>query len=224
MTRTTTARITGFTFLFYIAVGISSMLLRGNATSGDGTSAKLATVAEHSTELGIAIVLDLLSCFSALVLAVSLYAITRDEDGDLALLGLVCRVGEGVIGAANLPRTIALLWLATTGAKSAAYDPISTNAIGTSLLMPGGSSTVSATFFAVGSTVFSYLFARGRFVPVALAWFGVFASVILVFTLPAQIAGFLKGSLTWYIWMPMLIFEVALALWLIIKGVASKDT
>jgi hypothetical protein len=36
MTRTTNARIAGFTFLFYIAAGLSSMILFGRATSGDG--------------------------------------------------------------------------------------------------------------------------------------------------------------------------------------------
>src|SRR6266487_1208082 len=40
--------------------------------------------------------------FFALVLAVTLYAITRDQDRDLAMLGLTCRVAEGVIGAASL--------------------------------------------------------------------------------------------------------------------------
>ncbi len=58
-------------------------------------------------------------------------------------------------------------------------------------------------------------------IPVALAWLGVLASVLLVVLLPAQLAGFLKGPVTFYIFMPMLVFEVALALWLIIKGVAA---
>ena len=42
MTRTTSARIAGFTYLFYIAVGISSMVLFNRATSAEGTAAKLA--------------------------------------------------------------------------------------------------------------------------------------------------------------------------------------
>ena len=36
-----------------------------------------------------------------------------------------------------------------------------------------------------------------------------------------QLAGFLHGPLTSYIWLPMLAFEVPLALWLLIKGVAG---
>ncbi len=218
MTRTTNARIAGFTFLFYIAVAFPSMVLFGRATSGEGIAAKFASIAQHATDVRVAVVLSLLGCFSALVLAVTLYAITREVDADLAMLALTCRVAEGVISGISIPETLGLLWLATaTGAN--APDPGAAHALGAYLLK--GDMAVTATFFAVGSTLFSYLFLRGRMIPVALAWLGVLASVLLVVLLPAQLAGFLKGPVTFYIFMPMLVFEVALALWLIIKGVAA---
>ena len=56
----------------------------------------------------------------------------------------------------------------------------------------------------------------------ALAWLGVLASVLLVVLLPAQLAGFLRGAVTSWMWMPMLVFEVAAALWLLVKGVPSR--
>jgi hypothetical protein len=78
MTRTTNARVAGVTFLVYIAAGIASLVLAGNAS---------ATA-----------VLALVTSFSALVLGVTLYAITREQDPDLAMLGLTCRVIEAVPG------------------------------------------------------------------------------------------------------------------------------
>ncbi len=78
----------------------------------------------------------------------------------------------------------------------------------------------SATFFAIGSTLFSWLLLRGRMIPVPLAWLGVLASVLLVIFCPLQLAGLLGGPVTSYMWLPMLLFEVVLALWLIFKGVA----
>jgi hypothetical protein len=36
MTRTTNARVAGFTFLFYIAAGITSLVLFGRAAGGEG--------------------------------------------------------------------------------------------------------------------------------------------------------------------------------------------
>lgn len=217
MTRTTNARVAGFTFLFYIAAGIASLVLFGRATGGEGIAAKLAGIAEHASEVRITVVLDLLQCFSALVLAVTLYAITREQDPDLAMLALTCRVGEGVIGAVGIPSTLGLLWLATAAGASAP-DTAAAQALGAFLLK--GNVALSATFFAVGSTLFSYLLLRGRMIPIPLAWLGVVASVLLVVGLPLQLAGFLRGPLTSLMWLPMLAFEVPLALWLLIKGVA----
>jgi hypothetical protein len=164
MTRTTNARIAGFTFLLYIAAGIASLALAGRT---------------HATD-----VLSLLTSFCALVLGVTLYAITRDQDPDLAMLALTCRVVEAIPGA------------------------------------PG------EMFFAVGSTLFSWLLLRGRMIPVVLAWLGIVASFLLVVILPLQRAGLFGGamswssSVTWLMWLPALVFEVTLALWLLIKGVA----
>ena len=65
-------------------------------------------------------------------------------------------------------------------------------------------------------------------IPVALAWLGVLASVLLVLILLLQRAGLFEGavnwssSTAWLLWFPLLVFEVALALWLLIKGVAAS--
>jgi hypothetical protein len=163
MTLRTNARVAGFTFWIYIAAGIASMLLAGSAPA-------------------IAL-LALVSSFSALVLAVTLYAITREHDRDLAMLGMMCRVIEAAPGHGEI-------------------------------------------YFAVGSTIFSWLLLRGRMIPVALAWLGVIASALLVVLLPLQIAGFFGGPrnwsspVTWAVWLPLLVFELTFAVWLIVKGVA----
>ena len=68
MTTKTNARLAGITFLVYIAAGMTSMAFHGRP---------------HATEM-----LSLLSSFSALVLGVTLYALTRRQDSDLALLAL----------------------------------------------------------------------------------------------------------------------------------------
>jgi hypothetical protein len=221
MTRKTNARLAGFTFLFYIAVAFPAMVLLGRATSGEGIVAKFANLAQHATDVHVAVVLSLIGCFSALVLAVTLYAITREVDADLAMLALTCRVAEGVISGISIPETLGLLWLATaTGAN--APDAGAAHALGAYLLK--ADMAVTATFFAVGSTLFSYLFLRGRIIPVALAWLGVLASVLLVVALPLQIAGVLGGSITQLMFLPMLAFEIPLGLWLLIKGVATPAT
>lgn len=75
MTRTIAARVAGFTFLFYIVVGISSM-----AGAFRGPAAELATYAQNA---------------SAVFLALTLFVVTRVEQPVVAALGMVFRVAEG---------------------------------------------------------------------------------------------------------------------------------
>jgi hypothetical protein len=160
----TYARVAGFAFLFYIVVGFTSMALAGQTQVKDA--------------------LVVLMNLSALVLGVTLYALTREQGPVLALLALTCRILEAAHGE-------------------------------------------SAIFFAVGSMLFCWLLLRGRIIPIVLAWLGVLASVLLVVVLPLQLAGLFGGpmnwsaSVTWVVWLPMLVFELVLALWLLIKGVAT---
>jgi hypothetical protein len=219
MTRTTNARIAGFTFLLYIAAGILSMVVFARAAGGAGITERLAAIAQHSTALGLVFILGLLQSFCALLLGVTLYAITREQDPDLAMLGLTFRVGEGLIGA-SIPTSLGLLWLATaTGAN--APDAAGSHALGAFLFQLGAWHTATAaTFFAVGSAFFSWLLLRGRMIPAILAWLGLVASVLLVVGLPLQGAGFLRGPVTSFMWGPMAAFEVPLAVWLLVRGVA----
>jgi hypothetical protein len=217
MTRTTNARLAGFTFLAYIALGVGAMVSTGKATGAEGIAAKLAGIAQHPTEFGVAIVLSLLTCFAALVLAVTLYSITRDQDPDLAMLALTCRVCEGVLGGVSIMGMLWQQWLATA-ARASVPDAAMAQALGAFVF---ATPAIGATFFAVGSTLFSYLLLRGRTIPVTLAWLGVVASVLLVVGLPLHLAGFLHGPVVSLMWIPMAAFEVPLGLWLMIKGVRT---
>jgi hypothetical protein len=219
--RRTAAIVAGFMFLFYIATGIANMVLFGQATSGaDGTAATLASMAQHATAMHLAAVLQLLTFVDAVVLAVALYALTREQDPDLAVLALCFCASEGVIAAVSTVRTLGLLSVATASTAAAAPDAAA-NALGALLLNQGGGYTlVAATCFAVGSTLYSYLFLCARSIPASLAWLGLLASVLLVVGLPLQLAGFLRGPVTNFMWIPMAVFEVAFALWLLIKVVA----
>lgn len=157
----TNARIAGFAFLFYIAAGIGSMA---------------AARVPHAGEA-----LGLFTSLSAVVLGVTLYAITRGAGRDIALLGLACRIVEAG---------------------------------------PGDGSF----FFAVASMAFAWLLLRGQMVPPALAWLGIMASILLVAIIPLQQFGLFGGPMnwssmaTWIAWLPMLVYEVSLGLWLLIKG------
>ncbi len=78
MTQTTNARLAGFMFLFYIATGIAGMVVFAPATRGETTAEKLASVAQHATLVRAAAAYSLVMMMNPFVLAVALYALTRD--------------------------------------------------------------------------------------------------------------------------------------------------
>ena len=220
MTRNTNARLAGIMLLLYIAVGMTQMLVFGGAPAGNGIASKLANMALHAADVRINVTLGLITAFFALTLAVTFYAITREQDPDLAMLGLVCRVGEAVSGAVFIPLSLGLLSLATATGPNAP-DTAAKQALGSFVLAAQSQNPIiAATFFAVGSTFFSWLLVRGRMIPAPLAWLGVFASILLVIGLPLQLAAVLRGPITQFMWLPMAAFEIPLGIWFIVKGVA----
>jgi hypothetical protein len=156
------------------------------------------------------IFLTLLTCVIALLLGIALYALTREHDHDLALLALLFRAGEGLVAANAAIKSSALLGFATHSAGLAGAE-----AAGAALFQ-GSSTLIGATLFAIGSTIFCWLFLRARTIPISLAWLGFLASLMLVVGLPLQLGGI---PTTNYIWIPMAFFEVIFGIWLIIKGV-----
>src|SRR3954466_13475628 len=127
MTRSTNARLAGCGYLSYIVVGALNEVLMYRATSVEGTAAKLARIAEYSTDVRLAMILKLAECFSVFVLAVALYGLTRDEDNELAMLGLFGGGGEGVLVGSLIPNRQGLLWLASVRAKVDVPDVAITN-------------------------------------------------------------------------------------------------
>jgi hypothetical protein len=129
-----------------------------------------------------------------------------------------------MIAAVAADQTLGLLSVVTASTAAVGADAAATQALGASLLRQDGSGPlIAASCFAVGSALFSYLFLRARSIPVPLAWLGLLASVLLSAALTLQIAGFLRGPVTYYVWIPVAVFEVALALWLLIKGARKPE-
>lgn len=220
MTRRTSARVAGITFLLYIAVGVTSLFVGRGSTAGDDTAARIASIAAHASAVRVDLGLGLVVIFIAMILAVALYGITRDVDHELSVLALCCRVAEGVLGALSIVATVALLSIAGDRARGGDVTALH-GAVDVLLRVRATNPLISAMFFAVGSTIFSYLLLRGRLVPVSLARLGVVASLLLVVVLPAQLAGFLRSPTVQAVWLPMLVFELTLAGWLLVKPLPS---
>lgn len=158
MTLTTNARLAGTAYLTYIAAGIGGMAV--------------------ANQVGLVAISNVVMAFSALTLGVTLWAITRDVDRDLATFAMLCRVLEAAPGQGEI-------------------------------------------YFAVGNTIFCWLLLKGSLIPAALAWLGYVSSFALAALIILQTGGMFGGRMqwsspvTWLVWLPVLIFELTFAAWLL---------
>lgn len=220
MTNTSHARVAGGVLLLYIVTGIAALAIVAPISGATAIADKLTLIAADPWRVRIAIVLAPLMSVYALVLGVTFRALTRDHDPDLAMLGFAFRSAEGVIGLTLTVATVTLLWLATAD-TAASLDPAARDAVGSLLVrVDRANPFLSAFAFSMGSLCFSVVFARARSIPTLMARLGVAASAILVVILPLQLAGLPVGGaiVANGAWLPMLVFELALALRLLAKG------
>lgn len=213
------ARLAGSLFLLYIAVSLAESSMFEYAAGTGPASARLASLSEHAALVRLSAALAVTSLLIALVLAVALFALTRHSDLELALLALCARAAEAAIGAIYVLPPLAMLAVArTAGAleSETLFELLSS--------VREGAMTISATCFALGSALFSYLFLRARSIPAVLAWLGLAASLVLLVALPVQLTLGAGAMTAWMLWVPMLVFEVALALWLLFRGINPPDS
>jgi hypothetical protein len=219
MTLRASARVAGIMFLLYIALGIAGLLFFNSATNG-GDDVAIATLALHVHELRWAATCTLLTMLDAIVLGVTLFSLTRMVDSELAFLALACRIIEAAV---NGFMVVALLVLCRLVEVPGAFgSSASAPAIVAFVLgIPTATNAVAATSFAVGSALFCYLFLRGCLIPKLLAGLGLFGSCLVAVGMPLSMLNLLPGPMAAWMWAPIAIFEIVVALWLLFNGIAT---
>jgi hypothetical protein len=221
----TAARVAGFTCLFAMAIvvfanyGIYTRLV----VPGDAADTARNIVA-HERLFRLAVVCNISYSTSVVILLAALYVILRPVNRGLALVGALFRL------------VFALMWLLTTlnmlGALrllgSASYlqvfeaDRLQAMAR-LHLAANFDDYYVGLPFFALASTVSSYLWLKSGYIPKGLAAFGVISSVWCVLTAFVFLIfpNFNKTVNDYWFDSPMALFEAALSFWLLFKGLRS---
>lgn len=217
----TAARVAGFAYLItfaivvYVNFGIHDPLVVGSSAE----AARKILANERLYRIGL--VGDLTYCVGVVVLLTALYVILRPVNRGLALL------------AAFLRLVWVLMWLVMT---LHLFDGL--RMLSSAESMPGFDAEqlqalanfyigtrfdyyyVGLLFGALASTVCGYLWFKSRYIPRALAAYGVISSAFCVgCTLVFYIfPNFNKVVNLWWFDMPMGIFDIVLSFWLIFRG------
>lgn len=208
------SRIAGFAYLITILLGIFSVNVAESTLiiPGDST-ATIRNITENEWLFRIGIGGEILMYVLVVMLAWALYTVLKSVNRDLALLALLWRLAEAIVGAGAtvISGLIPLLLL-----HSGEMHPL----IGPLLEVRGVALDIVLIFIGMGGTLFFYLFLVSRYIPRVLAIWGIityvtmlivsFASILLPdFPVNMKILFYAPGGL----------FEIIVGFWLLIKGI-----
>jgi hypothetical protein len=220
----TAARIVGLLYLVQMATGIfgqyvrDQLIVRGDAVK----TAQNIIGAERLFRFSVAG--DLITYILVIVLIWALYVLLRPVSKNLALLGVLFRLTENAILCVATINSLIVLKLLNGSDYLKTFPANQLNSLATLVLgVQGLAMNVGFILLGLGSTVFAYLLLKSRYVPKALAAWGIFASLVLALvTLSIMIFPSLAALGLTYM-MPMGIYEVGLGFWLLFKGIPTLN-
>jgi hypothetical protein len=220
----TAAKVIGFLYVFQMATAIfGESYVRGRLiVRGDATQTALNIIgSERLFRLSIAG--DLVTYTGVLVLIWAFYVLVRPVNKNLALLAVLFRLAETAVLCVATVNSLVVLRLLSGAADLKTFEAGQLHSLANlALSAQGFGMMVGFVLLGLGSTVFAYLLLKSRYVPKAIAVWGIFSSLVL-----AIVTWFIMifpnlGKVIGLAYMgPMGLYEVGLGLWLLIKGIRA---
>jgi Domain of unknown function (DUF4386) len=216
------ARVAGFAYLFtfaivvYVNFGIHDRLI---VAGNPAETARNIIAQERLFRVGI--LGDLTYCVGVVVLLTALYVILEPVNRGLALLAAFWRLVWDLMWLVMTLHLFDTLRLLGGSDNVPVFQPEQLQALAWGYLSTRFDYYyVGLLFGALASTVCGYLWFKSRYIPRALAAFGVISSAwcaacTLVFYI---FPNFDKVVNLWWFDMPMGIFDIATSFWLLFKG------
>lgn len=215
------ARVAGFTLLLLIASGVfGAFVLQNHIIVPENLARTAQNLLAHERRFRLGILCEIIMFNCDVVLALALYALLRPVNCTLALLGALWRIANATV--------LGLAAVATLVALDVLGDPHYLATFTTSQLqsltaifldLHDTGSLVALIFWSLGAALHSYLLFRSRYIPRILSAAYLFVAVqLLLCNLALVVFPGISTTLGLGYVLPDLIVELAVALWLSIKG------
>jgi hypothetical protein len=216
------ARVAGLAYLLIIVTstllmvfGYSKLIVEGN------DAATFSNFMANELLIRITAAFELIMYASVVILSLALYVVLKTVNKNLALLALLWRLIEAIMGCLAVLSILVVLQLLNGEIYSAVFKAEQLQAL-VGLFHDVQSATISLliVFFSLGSIVNFYLFFKSKYIPRILAVFGIF-SFLLVLIKAFLVILFpnIPETIQIVFHIPGLLFEVIIGLWLLFKGV-----
>ncbi len=214
-------RTAGLMFLLTMATAqINEYFVRaGIYVSGDAeATANNIMASEQLFRIGI--VLHLLTTVGAVVLIFALKILLQPVNKNLAALAMLWRLLESAFFGALTITSFIVLLLLTGGEYLTVFEEQQTKALMMLFVRAHGYGYfIGLVFYGFGSTLFTYLLFKSRYIPRILSAIGVVASLgVLIGTIGVIIFPAHASSIISVYFIPPFLFEVATGFWLLVFG------
>ena len=224
----TAAKIAGASGLLAVVIVVfgNYALLGPLVVPGDAVNTARNIVA-HQTQVRLALTCFLVYGATVVVLLSALYVVLKPVNSLLAILAALFRFVFALLWLLTTVNLLSALRLLGSATYLQAFEPDRLQVL--ARLNIGASFDdyyVGLPFFALAATVCSYLWFKSRYIPKALATFGVIASawcVICAFVF-LIFPGFDKTVNAYWFDSPMAIFELIVSVWLLVKGIRTPNS
>ena len=211
-----TARIVGALFLLAMVASILGGML---IEAGLGSADYLTNVSANRTQVLIGVLLEITTGIAVIGIAVMMFPLFKTSDEALALGYVALRTVEAVVIVAATISPLTLMTLSQAYASPGAADASLLQTVGTTLLAARAFfvGPLTAIFFCLAALLFFFLLYQTRLLPRFISVWG-FIGVALVLAWNLLELFGISISIGMVLALPMILNEIFLAIWLILKG------
>jgi hypothetical protein len=218
------ARVVGAMYLFGFVAVFDELYVRGRLIRDNNAAETARNIMAHERLFRLGVAVDLLEMASMVVLLTALYVILKPVNQNLALLGAFWRLMEAAICVVMTLSSFDVLRVLSGADSLRVFEADRLQALAIIYIGAHGAGyNVAEIFLGLGSTVFGYLWFKSRYIPRALAAWGVFSSLLVaICTFASIIFPHFQDMSFPGCYLPIAIFELTMGFWLLLKGLGPS--
>src|SRR6266513_1767226 len=224
----TAAKVAGIAGLFTFAIVVfGNFVLLGPLIVPRNAADTARNILAHETQFRAALVCFITYGIGVIVLATALYVILAPVNRGLALAGALFRLVFAMLWLIAPLNSLAALRLLGDTPYLKIFEPYRLQALARVQLAGSFDDYyVGLPFFGLAATVCAWLWLKSKYIPRGLSIFGVVGSAWCVFCAFAYLIfpHFNKIVNDYIFDSPMALFELAVSLWLLLKGLRPANT
>ena len=213
-------RFLGAAFLIVAVTSILSMILFDSIVGTGSISDSMINISNNLMQIRISILIDVICTIAIVFLGVFLYITLKKQNKNIALVALGLYIVESALLGVSKISHHSLFNISQEFVKAGAPDSSYFQTMATLFLSDAKFTySIHLLVFGLGALMFYYLFLKSKYVPLVFPAWGLIAASLLVI---GTIIVLLFDLTIIVMFVPNMLFELAIGVWLMVKGFGSQ--